>query len=188
MVELAQAQPSTRGEGPGQAPGEELQVERRSQHSAVCKWSIANFAQAKQKTLWSKFVEVGGYDCRLLVYPSGAQSAAGPAIAAGSWPGTHVAGPHACCGAARLLQASRRALPCRRGSAVVVHAAPHDSAGMRRWWGGSAQAGRCQWGAGDAAGAGRCRSQHSGGSRRMQHQRVLVAREQPPCGCSRWPG
>lgn len=31
----------------------------------------ACLAQAKQRTLWSSYFEVGGYDWRLLVYPSG---------------------------------------------------------------------------------------------------------------------
>ena len=75
MVELALATPSNRPDGPGVEPAGDatstLVVEKRGNHSAFCKWNIGNFAQAKQKTLWSKYFECGGYDCRLLVYPTG---------------------------------------------------------------------------------------------------------------------
>ncbi|XP_019230325.1 PREDICTED: uncharacterized protein LOC109211257 isoform X2 [Nicotiana attenuata] len=46
-------------------------VERRSEYGAVCKWAIANFTRVKARALWSKYFEVGGFDCRLLVYPKG---------------------------------------------------------------------------------------------------------------------
>ncbi|CAN4097650.1 unnamed protein product [Withania somnifera] len=46
-------------------------VERRSAYGAVCKWAIANFTSVKARALWSKYFEVGGFDCRLLVYPKG---------------------------------------------------------------------------------------------------------------------
>lgn len=46
-------------------------VERRSAYGAVCKWAIANFTRVKARALWSKYFEVGGFDCRLLVYPKG---------------------------------------------------------------------------------------------------------------------
>lgn len=48
-------------------------MERRGggTHSVSCKWNICGFSTTKQKTLWSKYFEVGGYDCRLLVYPTG---------------------------------------------------------------------------------------------------------------------
>jgi hypothetical protein len=76
MVELALATPSNRaGDGPGEGPVDAssiIVVEKRGNHSAFCKWNITGFAHAKQKTLWSKYFEVGGYDCRLLVYPTGA--------------------------------------------------------------------------------------------------------------------
>lgn len=72
MVELALATPNTRQDGPGEVLVESnLIVEKRGNHSAFCKWNISSFAHAKQKTLWSKYFEVGGYDCRLLVYPTG---------------------------------------------------------------------------------------------------------------------
>ncbi|KAH9300653.1 hypothetical protein KI387_012236, partial [Taxus chinensis] len=46
-------------------------VERRDDYSAVCKWTIAQFSKVKARALWSRYFEVGGYDCRLLVYPRG---------------------------------------------------------------------------------------------------------------------
>ncbi|XP_060208881.1 uncharacterized protein LOC132636176 [Lycium barbarum] len=48
-----------------------ITVERRGEYAAVCKWSISNFTRVKARSLWSKYFEVGGYDCRLLVYPKG---------------------------------------------------------------------------------------------------------------------
>ncbi|XP_074329147.1 uncharacterized protein LOC141666834 [Apium graveolens] len=49
---------------------ESVTIERR-QGGAVCKWSIANYSRVKARSLWSKYFQVGGYDCRLLVYPKG---------------------------------------------------------------------------------------------------------------------
>nr|GLL17342.1 uncharacterized protein LOC109172306 [Ipomoea trifida] len=53
------------------AASESVTVERRGEYAAVCKWAIANFPRIKGRALWSKYFEVGGYDCRLLVYPKG---------------------------------------------------------------------------------------------------------------------
>ncbi|KAG5599630.1 hypothetical protein H5410_031000 [Solanum commersonii] len=53
------------------AVAEFVTVERRSAYGAVCKWAIANFTRVKARALWSKYFEVGGFDCRLLVYPKG---------------------------------------------------------------------------------------------------------------------
>ncbi|KAL2936183.1 hypothetical protein RDABS01_033930 [Bienertia sinuspersici] len=50
---------------------ESIVVERRGEFSAICKWSVANFPKIKARSLWSKYFEVGGFDCRLLVYPKG---------------------------------------------------------------------------------------------------------------------
>ncbi|XP_059459860.1 uncharacterized protein LOC132189240 [Corylus avellana] len=50
---------------------ESVTVERRGEFSAVCKWTVQNFPRVKARALWSKYFEVGGYDCRLLVYPKG---------------------------------------------------------------------------------------------------------------------
>ncbi|GMP94503.1 hypothetical protein CsSME_00043948 [Camellia sinensis var. sinensis] len=50
---------------------ESVTVERHGEFAAVCKWSIFNFPKVKARALWSKYFEVGGYDCRLLVYPKG---------------------------------------------------------------------------------------------------------------------
>ncbi|XAR70989.1 Ubiquitinyl hydrolase 1 [Bertholletia excelsa] len=58
----------SRDAGGGQ---ESVTVERRGDFAAVCKWYISNFPKVKARALWSKYFEVGGYDCRLLVYPKG---------------------------------------------------------------------------------------------------------------------
>ncbi|KAK9079979.1 hypothetical protein SSX86_001654 [Deinandra increscens subsp. villosa] len=50
---------------------ESVTIERRGEFAAVCKWTIFNFPRVKTRILWSKYFEVGGYDCRLLVYPKG---------------------------------------------------------------------------------------------------------------------
>nr|XP_018629274.1 uncharacterized protein LOC104105064 isoform X2 [Nicotiana tomentosiformis] len=50
---------------------ESVMVERRGEYAAVCKWAVSNFTRVKARALWSKYFEVGGYDCRLLVYPKG---------------------------------------------------------------------------------------------------------------------
>lgn len=50
----------------------ELTVTRDSNTSATITWRFNwSQAKAKQKCLQSKYVEVGGKDCRLLVYPFG---------------------------------------------------------------------------------------------------------------------
>ncbi|KAK6927548.1 MATH/TRAF domain [Dillenia turbinata] len=46
-------------------------VDRRGDFSAICKWTVHNFPKIKARALWSKYFEVGGFDCRLLVYPKG---------------------------------------------------------------------------------------------------------------------
>ena len=56
---------------PKEAGQESVVVERRGDHAAVCKWTIAQFGKVKARALWSKYFEVGGFDCRLLVYPKG---------------------------------------------------------------------------------------------------------------------
>ena len=50
---------------------ETVTVDRRGEYSAVCRWTVYNFPRIKARALWSKYFEVGGYDCRLLVYPKG---------------------------------------------------------------------------------------------------------------------
>ncbi|OUZ99845.1 MATH [Macleaya cordata] len=55
-------------EGGGQ---ESVSIERRNDHSAICRWTVHNFPKVKARALWSRYFEVGGYDCRLLVYPKG---------------------------------------------------------------------------------------------------------------------
>ncbi|CAN8284245.1 unnamed protein product [Cochlearia groenlandica] len=46
-------------------------VDRPGDYKAVCRWTVENFTRVKAKALWSKYFDVGGYDCRLLVYPRG---------------------------------------------------------------------------------------------------------------------
>ncbi|XP_021277599.1 uncharacterized protein LOC110411667 [Herrania umbratica] len=50
---------------------ETVVVDRRGEYSAVCRWTVYNLPRTKARALWSKYFEVGGYDCRLLVYPKG---------------------------------------------------------------------------------------------------------------------
>ncbi|KAF8407158.1 hypothetical protein HHK36_006284 [Tetracentron sinense] len=50
---------------------ESVTLERRGDHSVVCRWTVCNFPKVKARALWSRYFEVGGYDCRLLVYPRG---------------------------------------------------------------------------------------------------------------------
>ncbi|KAJ4958148.1 hypothetical protein NE237_025259 [Protea cynaroides] len=64
----AAEEPAGSREGGGQ---ESVSVERRGDHSAVCRWMVINFPKVKARALWSRYFEVGGYDCRLLVYPKG---------------------------------------------------------------------------------------------------------------------
>ena len=71
MGELSQATSTSRADPVGEEADGGVVIERRGQYSASCNWSIPNFSKVKQRTLWSKYFEVGGYDCRLLVYPSG---------------------------------------------------------------------------------------------------------------------
>ncbi|PHT44930.1 hypothetical protein CQW23_14088 [Capsicum baccatum] len=63
--------PSSVTAAAGAAVSEFVTVERRSAYGAVCKWAIASFTRVKARALWSKYFEVGGFDCRLLVYPKG---------------------------------------------------------------------------------------------------------------------
>ncbi|KAJ4850001.1 hypothetical protein Tsubulata_016236 [Turnera subulata] len=50
---------------------ETVTIDRRGEHAAVCRWTVHNFPRVKARALWSKYFEVGGYDCRLLIYPKG---------------------------------------------------------------------------------------------------------------------
>ncbi|KAF5790100.1 putative ubiquitinyl hydrolase 1 [Helianthus annuus] len=50
---------------------ESVTIERRNEYAAVYRWTIFNSPIVKTRILWSKYFEVGGYDCRLLVYPKG---------------------------------------------------------------------------------------------------------------------
>ncbi|CAM8949502.1 unnamed protein product [Rhodiola kirilowii] len=59
------------GGGGGLLGQEMVVVEKRGEFATVCKWTVQNFPKIKARALWSKYFEVGGYDCRLLVYPKG---------------------------------------------------------------------------------------------------------------------
>ncbi|KAF2303804.1 hypothetical protein GH714_023498 [Hevea brasiliensis] len=50
---------------------ETVTVDRRGEYSAICRWTVHNFPRIKARAIWSKYFEVGGYDCRLLIYPKG---------------------------------------------------------------------------------------------------------------------
>ncbi|KAG8636338.1 hypothetical protein MANES_16G123500v8 [Manihot esculenta] len=50
---------------------ETVTIDRRGEYSAVCRWTVHNFPRIKARAIWSKYFEVGGYDCRLLIYPKG---------------------------------------------------------------------------------------------------------------------
>ncbi|KAF8393154.1 hypothetical protein HHK36_021395 [Tetracentron sinense] len=55
----------------GSGGQESVIVERRGDFSAVCRWTVINFPKVKAKAQWSRYFEVGSFDCRLLVYPKG---------------------------------------------------------------------------------------------------------------------
>ncbi|XP_027354015.1 uncharacterized protein LOC113864470 [Abrus precatorius] len=59
------------GSRDGGGAQETVAVDRRGEFSAVCRWTVHNFPRIKARALWSKYFEVGGYDCRLLIYPKG---------------------------------------------------------------------------------------------------------------------
>ncbi|KAF8034987.1 hypothetical protein BT93_C1116 [Corymbia citriodora subsp. variegata] len=50
---------------------EAVSIDRRGEFSAVCRWTVQGFSKIKAKATWCKYFEVGGYDCRLLIYPKG---------------------------------------------------------------------------------------------------------------------
>ena len=106
---------------------EELSVLRSSPSSATITWRFNwNQAKQKQKCVQSKYVEVGGKDCRLLVYPFGARLA-----------GTLTPGHQTCltCLPAQLdthwmQHATQHVLPgrCRAHHGAAVHvSAPRHS-------------------------------------------------------------
>ncbi|XP_061952227.1 uncharacterized protein LOC133674941 isoform X2 [Populus nigra] len=61
----------TTRDGTNGAAAEAVTIDRRGEYSAICKWTVQNFPRVKARALWSKYFEVGGYDCRLLIYPKG---------------------------------------------------------------------------------------------------------------------
>jgi hypothetical protein len=58
-------------DGTNGAAAETVTIDRRGEYSATCKWTVQSFPRVKARALWSKYFEVGGYDCRLLIYPKG---------------------------------------------------------------------------------------------------------------------
>lgn len=74
MVEIQPATVSARPDSSGEDCDNGVTIERREKYSAVCKWRIEQFSTKLKRTtrcLYSKYFEVGGFDCRLLVYPAG---------------------------------------------------------------------------------------------------------------------
>ncbi|MQL85323.1 hypothetical protein Taro_017837 [Colocasia esculenta] len=67
----AAAEEAARDGGGGAQQDAAVSVERRGGHSASCRWAVAGFPRVKARALWSRYFEVGGFDCRLLVYPRG---------------------------------------------------------------------------------------------------------------------
>lgn len=70
-ISAAAAEDLAVGSRDGGGAQETVTVDRRGEYSAVCRWTVHNFPRIKARALWSKYFEVGGYDCRLLVYPKG---------------------------------------------------------------------------------------------------------------------
>lgn len=58
------------GSGGSNGPGGVV-VETRDKFSVFCSWKVAGYAKIRQRAIWSNYFEVGGYDCRLLIYPGG---------------------------------------------------------------------------------------------------------------------
>lgn len=70
-IEKVVARGGETAEEPREGGQENVFVERRGDYCAVCRWNMAQFSRVKARALWSRYFEVGGYDCRLLVYPRG---------------------------------------------------------------------------------------------------------------------
>ncbi|PRQ26713.1 putative ubiquitinyl hydrolase 1 [Rosa chinensis] len=70
-IPAAAAEDLAVGSRDGGGAQETVTVDRRGEYSAVCRWTVQNFPRIKARALWSKYFEVGGYDCRLLIYPKG---------------------------------------------------------------------------------------------------------------------
>ncbi|XP_010431620.1 PREDICTED: uncharacterized protein LOC104715953 [Camelina sativa] len=48
-----------------------MTVDRPGEYTGMCRWTVESFPRVKARALWSNYFDVGGYDCRLLVYPRG---------------------------------------------------------------------------------------------------------------------
>ena len=64
------------GDGPGRggdavSSASAEDVVPRSAHSATCTWRLPDFATSRARQMWSEYRDVGGHECRLLVYPRG---------------------------------------------------------------------------------------------------------------------
>ena len=95
-------------------------------HSACVRWSIPNFSALTSKStrcLWSKYFDVGGYDCRVLVYPAGAPTLWSPARLTcqkiRAWP-ARLASPSL----QTALEAGAQAGPWLQEGQAPAHAAP----------------------------------------------------------------
>uniref|UniRef100_A0A0E0K2C4 MATH domain-containing protein n=1 Tax=Oryza punctata TaxID=4537 RepID=A0A0E0K2C4_ORYPU len=53
------------------SPSATFSVERRGDASASCRWTLPDFPRTRARTFYSRYFEVGGFDCRLLLYPRG---------------------------------------------------------------------------------------------------------------------
>ncbi|KAG8060322.1 hypothetical protein GUJ93_ZPchr0002g26382 [Zizania palustris] len=56
---------------PSDSASATFSVERRGDASASCRWTLPDFPRTRARTFYSRYFEVGGFDCRLLLYPRG---------------------------------------------------------------------------------------------------------------------
>ncbi|KAL5211895.1 hypothetical protein ABZP36_022742 [Zizania latifolia] len=71
----AAAAAAAAGDDPSPSPSDPasatFSVERRGDASASCRWTLPDFPRTRARTFYSRYFEVGGFDCRLLLYPRG---------------------------------------------------------------------------------------------------------------------
>nr|CAB3447228.1 unnamed protein product [Digitaria exilis] len=56
---------------PSESTSATFTVDRRGDASASCRWTLPDFPRTRARTFYSRYFEVGGFDCRLLLYPRG---------------------------------------------------------------------------------------------------------------------
>nr|CAB3450363.1 unnamed protein product [Digitaria exilis] len=56
---------------PSESTSATFTVDRRGDSSASCRWTLPDFPRTRARTFYSRYFEVGGFDCRLLLYPRG---------------------------------------------------------------------------------------------------------------------